>query len=75
MVSKGRKRGVHRHQRPRRPLPGMLHIDGSEHRWFQGIQQKFHAPPPEIRSISSLPIRSKSSGTEICPAMKPSRRI
>src|ERR1019366_5334476 len=25
-----------RQQRPRRPLPGMLlHIDGSEHRWFQ----------------------------------------
>src|SRR6202163_2516922 len=36
MVAKGRKRGVHRKQRPRRPLPGMLlHIDGSEHRWFQ----------------------------------------
>jgi hypothetical protein len=33
MVAKGRKRGVHRQQRP---LPGMLlHIDGSEHRWFQ----------------------------------------
>ena len=30
------KRGVHRKQRERRPLPGMLvHIDGSEHRWFQ----------------------------------------
>jgi transposase len=36
MVAKGRKRGVHRQQRPRRPLPGMLlHIDGSGHRWFQ----------------------------------------
>src|ERR1700692_2796162 len=36
MVAKGHKRGVHRQQRPRRPLPGMLlHIDGSEHRWFQ----------------------------------------
>jgi transposase len=36
MVAKGRKRGVHRQLRPRRPLPGMLlHIDGSEHRWFQ----------------------------------------
>src|ERR1035437_1373792 len=35
MVAKGRKRGVHRKLRPRRPLPGMLlHIDGSEHRWF-----------------------------------------
>jgi hypothetical protein len=30
MVAKGRKRGVHRKQRPRRPSPGMLlHIDGS----------------------------------------------
>jgi hypothetical protein len=36
MVAQGRKRGVHRKMRPRRPLPGMLlHIDGSEHRWFQ----------------------------------------
>ena len=36
MVAKGRKRGEHRKLRPRRPLPGMLlHIDGSEHRWFQ----------------------------------------
>src|SRR6202140_788401 len=36
LVARGRKRGVHRQRRPRRPLPGMLlHIDGSEHRWFQ----------------------------------------
>jgi transposase len=36
MVARGRQRGVHRQQRPRRPLPGMLlHLDGSEHRWFQ----------------------------------------
>jgi transposase len=36
MVAKGRKRGEHRKLRPRRPLPGMLlHIDGSEHGWFQ----------------------------------------
>src|SRR4030081_472743 len=36
LVAKERKRGVHRQRRPRRPLPGMLlHIDGSEHRWFQ----------------------------------------
>ena len=35
-VKKGRKRGVHRRRRPRRPLPGMLlHLDGSKHRWFQ----------------------------------------
>ena len=36
LVARGRKRGVHRKRRPRRPLPGMLlHIDGSRHRWFQ----------------------------------------
>jgi transposase len=30
------KRGSHRKRRPRRALPGMmLHIDGSEHAWFQ----------------------------------------
>ncbi len=35
LVARGRKRGVHRKRRPRRPLPGMLlHIDGSHHRWF-----------------------------------------
>ena len=36
LVGRGRKRGVHRKRRERRPLPGMLlHIDGSRHRWFQ----------------------------------------
>lgn len=36
LVRPGRKRGVHRRRRERRPLPGMLlHIDGSRHRWFQ----------------------------------------
>src|SRR5438552_17167493 len=36
LVARGRKRGVHRKRRPRRPLPGMLlHIDGSHDRWFQ----------------------------------------
>jgi transposase len=36
LVAKGRKRGVHRKRQPRRPLPGMLlHLDGSEHRWFE----------------------------------------
>jgi len=35
LVKSRRKRGKHRKRRPRRPLPGMLlHIDGSEHRWF-----------------------------------------
>jgi transposase len=36
LVEKRKKPGSHRKRRPRRPLPGMmLHIDGSEHRWFQ----------------------------------------
>jgi transposase len=36
-VKKRKKPGSHRKRRPRRALPGMmLHIDGSEHRWFQG---------------------------------------
>jgi transposase len=36
LVKKGRKRGVHRKRRARRPLPGMLlHLDGSRHSWFQ----------------------------------------
>jgi len=35
LVQPRRKRGKHRKRRPRRPLPGMLlHIDGSQHRWF-----------------------------------------
>lgn len=34
-VKKRKNPGSHRKRRPRRPLPGMmLHIDGSEHRWF-----------------------------------------
>ncbi len=39
-----------------------------------GVQQQLHVPPPNSRSISASPIRSKSSGTAICPAMKPNRR-
>lgn len=36
LVAKRKVRGVHRKRRGRRPLPGMLlHIDGSEHRWFE----------------------------------------
>src|SRR5260370_4127935 len=36
LVAADKKRGVDRQRRERRPLPGMLiHIDGSEHRWFQ----------------------------------------
>ena len=36
LVKRKAKRGVHRRRRERRPLPGMmLHIDGSDHRWFQ----------------------------------------
>ena len=36
LVGKRKQRGVHRKRRPRRALPGMmLHLDGSQHRWFQ----------------------------------------
>src|ERR1022692_2481797 len=36
LVRRKSKRGVHRKRRERRPLPGMLlHIDGSQHQWFQ----------------------------------------
>ena len=35
LVERRKKPGSHRKRRPRRPLPGMmLHIDGSDHRWF-----------------------------------------
>jgi transposase len=35
LVKRRKKPGSHRRRRPRRALPGMmLHIDGSEHRWF-----------------------------------------
>ena len=35
LVKRRRKPGSHRKRRPRRALPGMmLHIDGSDHRWF-----------------------------------------
>ena len=36
LVERRKKRGSHRKRRPRRALPGMmLHIDASEHDWFQ----------------------------------------
>jgi transposase len=36
LVKRKAKRGVHRKRRERRPIAGMLlHIDGSDHRWFQ----------------------------------------
>jgi transposase len=35
LIKRGKKPGSHRKRRPRRALPGMmLHIDGSDHRWF-----------------------------------------
>ena len=35
LVKARKQRGKQRKRRPRRPLPGMLlHIDGSQHRWF-----------------------------------------
>src|SRR5215470_10217482 len=40
LVAVRRKHGPHRRRRPRRPIPGMLlHIDGSQHRWFQDERQ------------------------------------
>ena len=40
LVKKRKRRSAHRRRRPRRPLPGMLlHIDGSQHRWFQDAIQ------------------------------------
>jgi transposase len=36
LVKRCKRRGVHWRRRERRPLPGMLlHIDGSQHQWFQ----------------------------------------
>ncbi len=36
LVKRRKKPGSHRKRRPRRALPGMmLHIDGSDHAWFQ----------------------------------------
>ena len=41
LVARGRKRGVQRQRRPRRPWPGMLlHLDGSRHRWLG--DQRWH---------------------------------
>ena len=43
LVKRKSRRGVHRKRRERRPLPGMmLHIDGSEHHWFQ--DERKHGP-------------------------------
>ena len=40
LVARGKRRGKHRRRRERRPLAGMLlHIDGSQHRWFQDERQ------------------------------------
>ena len=39
------------------------------------IEKQLHRPPSKSRSISELPMVSKSSGMAICPAMKPNRRI
>jgi transposase len=37
LVDHAKRRGAHRRQRPRRPLPGMmLHQDGSRHAWLAG---------------------------------------
>src|SRR5690242_21805525 len=55
LVERRKKRGSHRKRRPRRPLPGMLlHIDGSEHRWFGDERYhdlKVHRPGLRARDI------------------------
>lgn len=41
LVSRMKRRGVHRRRRERRPLPGMLLFqDGSSHRWLPGVEQE-----------------------------------
>jgi transposase len=40
LVPRGRRAGVHRRRRERRPLPGMLvHLDASRHAWLPGVRQ------------------------------------
>src|SRR5438105_4747803 len=39
LVKRYAKRGAHRRKRPRRPLTGMMHVDGSRHRWIPGLDQ------------------------------------
>ena len=39
-----------------------------------GVEEDLHSPPSNSNSISSAPMRSKSPGTEICPARNPVRR-
>src|SRR5579863_8924286 len=46
---------------------------GSSPQQQMRIEEQLHFPPENMCSISASPIRSKSSGTEICPAMNPSR--
>jgi hypothetical protein len=63
LVKRRNKPGSHRKRRPRRPLPGMmLHIDGSEHRWF-GDERHYEL----IVVLDDAPARSI---TRICPHMR-----
>jgi hypothetical protein len=40
LVTKAKRRGVHRKKRERRPMPGMLLFqDGSSHRWLPGLDR------------------------------------
>jgi hypothetical protein len=43
LVAKGRRRGVHRRRRPRRPLPRMLHLDGTSQRGLWNTSGGFSA--------------------------------
>src|ERR1700741_598891 len=52
LVARQRQRGVHRKRRPRRPLPGMLlHIDGSQHQWFQ--DERWYDPTVILEEATS----------------------
>ena len=35
-MEKAPRKGAHRRKRERRPLPGMMHQDGSRHVWLEG---------------------------------------
>ncbi len=38
LAERAKKRGAHRRKRPRRPMKGMmLHQDGSQHQWIEGV--------------------------------------
>src|SRR6266849_9192674 len=66
LVKKGRKRGVHRKRRPRRPLPGMLlHIDASQHQWFCDSREKASTLVDRAQQLTTC--RQRSAKTSRAP--------